>query len=146
MRRLHDLFDQLQLKAIEDAPLFMGQRHPTWYPLYGEPLRAIDYLVHSAGQKIGQQSGGQIWLRDLTSGLLDLEDVNNASSSLAEIRAHGGLLEAGFSVTPIPQGDDATPDFTIDAGDGAITVEVFAKHQDEEQDDQHRSLEQSFSA
>jgi hypothetical protein len=132
---LSDLFDQQQLKTIENAPLYMGMRHPTWFPLYYEKQRAIDYLVHSAVRNICQESHGQSWLRDLTSRLLDQEDINNASSALAEIRAYGGLLEAGFAVTPIPRHDDATPDFYIDAGDGQVTVEVFAKHQDKEQDD-----------
>lgn len=132
---LKDLFDQQQLKAMENAPLYMGTRHPIWFPLYGDKQRAIDYLVHSAVRNISQESGGQSWLRDLTSRLTDQEDINNASSALAEIRAYGGLLDAGFAVTPIPRRDDATPDFYIDAGDGQITVEVFAKHQDKEQDD-----------
>lgn len=132
---LKDLFDQQQLKTIENAPLYMETRHPTWFPLYVEKQRAIDYMVHSAVRSISQESDGQSWLRDLTSRLTDMEDINNASSSLAEIRAYGGLLEAGFSVTPIPRRDDATPDFSIDAGDGQITVEVFAKHQDKKQDD-----------
>jgi hypothetical protein len=134
MQRLHELFDQQQLKTIEDAPLFMGTRHPTWFPLFHNK-RAIDQLVHSAVCRISLQNDGESWLWNLTSRLLDLVDINNASSSLAEIRAYGGLLKAGFSVTPILRRDDSTPDFRIDAGDGPITVEVFAKHQDREQDD-----------
>jgi hypothetical protein len=63
-----------------------------------------------------------------------MDDISSASSSLAEIRSYGGLLECGFSVIPIPRRDDSTPDFCIDAGGGQITVEVFAKHQDNEQD------------
>ena len=134
MQRLHDLFNVQQLETIKDAPLFMGTRHPTWFPLYYEQPRPIDYLVHGAVRNIYLQSDGSRWLQDLTSRLLDVEDINNASSSLAEIRAYGGLLEAGFSVAAIPRHDESTPDFCIDAGDGPITVEVFAKHQDKEQD------------
>ena len=62
MRQLHDLFDPQQLKAIEDAPLFMGMRHPTWFPLFGERARSIDYLVHSAVRNISQESNGEEWL------------------------------------------------------------------------------------
>jgi hypothetical protein len=44
------------------------------------------------------------------------------------------LLEAGYAVTPIPGKDDeSTPDFEIDDGDGAVIVEVFAKHQDKKE-------------
>ena len=135
MRYLHDLFDPQQLKAIEDAPLFIGARHPTWFPLFGDKPRVIDNLLHSAVRNISNNINGEQWLRDLTSRLIDLKDISNASSSLAEIRAYGGFLDAGFSVTPIPRRDDTTPDFCIDAGDGPITVEVFAKHQDKQQDD-----------
>lgn len=134
MRRLHGLFDQQQLDTISNAPQFMGTRHPTWFPLFYERPRVIDHLVHSAVQNISRQNDGERWLRDKTTQLLDLEDINNASSSLAELRTYGGLLDAGFSVTPVPRRDYSTPDFNIDAGDGPITVEVFAKHQDKEQD------------
>ncbi len=72
MLQLHDLFDPQQLKTIEDAPLFMGMRHPTWFPLFGEQARSIDYLVHSAVRNISQESNGEEWLRDLTSRLMDM--------------------------------------------------------------------------
>lgn len=145
MRRLHDLLTPAQLDTIQNAPQFRGTRHPTWYPLYHEqqhlidPLysgkpRAIDALVHNAVRCINQQCNGPDWLRDLIVPLMDQVDSNNASSALAEIRAYGGLIEAGFAVTPILRRDEATPDFRIDAGDGEITVEVFAKHQDKQQD------------
>jgi hypothetical protein len=60
-----------------------------------------------------------------------IDDPEEASAGLAELRAYGGLLEAGFKCTPIPVKDDSTPDFEVDAGDGPVIVEVFAKHQDE---------------
>ena len=42
-------------------------------------------------------------------------------SWLRNFHHYGGFLESGFSVIPIPE---------VDAGDGAIIVEVFAKHRD----------------
>lgn len=133
--KFNDLFDQEQLEAIKNAPEFIGSKHPTWFPLYAEKKRAIDYLVNSAVQKISQEKNGQSWLSDLNTSLTNQVDISNASSALAELRAYGGLLEAGFVITPIPRRDDSTPDFHIDAGDGKIIVEVFAKHQDKDQDD-----------
>jgi len=133
MRRLNDLLTPPQLTDIEVAPLTMGTRYPTWFPLFHEKSRAIDHLVHEAVARVHHQPKGDGWLKDLVPRLVDLADANGASSALAELRAYGGLLEAGFSVEPIPRSDDSTPDFRIDAGDGPITVEVFAKHQDKEQ-------------
>jgi len=134
MRRLNDLLTPGQLTDIEGAPLIMGTRHPTWFPLFSEKSRAIDHLVHEAVAKIHHEPKGDGWLKDLVPRLVDVADASGGSSALAELRAYGGLLEAGFSVEPIPCRDDSTPDFRVDAGDGPITVEVFAKHQDKEQD------------
>jgi len=134
MRRLHDLLEPQQLKDVENAPLILGTRHPTWFPLFYEETRAIDHLVHEAVARVHREPNGEGWLKDLIPRLLDFKDINGAPSALAELRAYGGLLEAGFSVEPIPRSDDSTPDFRIDSGDGPITVEVFAKHQDKEQD------------
>lgn len=134
MQRLHDLFDPQELKTIEDAPLVMGMRHPTWFPLFSESPRAVDYLVHQAVGAIYGESNGEPWLKDIAPRLMDFKDINIASSALAELRAYGGFLEAGFAVEPIPRSDNSTPDFRIGAGDGQIVVEVFAKHQDKEQD------------
>ncbi len=145
MRQLDDLFNSEQLKMIHDAPLFMGTRHPTWFPLFNNPRRAIDHLVNEAVARISSESNGDIWLHDLIDRLLNLTDIRNASSVLAEIRAYGALLEAGFNVVPIPRKNDSTPDFEVNAGDGSIIVEVFAKHQDESQDELLEAIHSSDS-
>ena len=130
-----DLFTPAESKALADAPLQpSGTRHPTWFPLHSHEPRVIDMLVREAVPRIALEAGGEVWLRDLAPRLSDFADDRNASSSLAEIRAYGGLLEAGFNVAPIPRTSSATPDFTVDVGDGPVTVEVFSKHQDEVQD------------
>jgi hypothetical protein len=126
MKQLHDLFDSQQLKAIEEAPSVAGDRHPTWYPLYAEKPRATDFLVHKAVTLVSQQPEGDAWLRRKKTALLDQADPNSASSTLAEIRAYGGFLEAGFGVTPIPHREHATPDFTVEVDGDLMTVEVFS--------------------
>ncbi|PRX34224.1 hypothetical protein B0G75_102253 [Paraburkholderia sp. BL18I3N2] len=132
--RLSDLFTSEEITTLSNAQLRAnGYRHPTWFALRNS--RAVDALVHLAVPTIAREAGGEAWLRDLAPRLNDFEDDRNASSSLAEIRAYGGLLEAGFQVKPVPRKNTATPDFTVDAGDGPVTVEVFSKHQDEDQDD-----------
>lgn len=128
-----DLFDQQQLAAIENAPLYLGSRHPTWYPLFYEQKDPIDYLVERSVGLISKQPNGTVWLRDLIGRLSHLENVDDAASALAEIRAYGALLEAGFEVHPINRSNEATPDFSVNAGDGDVVVEVFAKHQDDDE-------------
>lgn len=135
MKQFCDIFEQQEMDTIDQAPQFMGTRHPTWFPLFYKEARIVDNLVNVAVKRIAQENNGEEWLRDLKPRLLDFESIDNASSALAEIRVYGGLLEAGFSVQPIPRKDDKTPDFNIDAGDGQVTVEVFAKHQDKKQDE-----------
>lgn len=76
-------------------------------------------------------AGGNDWLDRLAPRLSRIDDPEEAAAALAELHTYGGLLEAGFSVNPIPESDTPTPDFKVDAGDGIAVVEVFAKHQDE---------------
>ena len=129
-----NLFTCCELKQLKEAPMYAGDRHPTWYPLFVNELQAIDYCLERAVILI-LQAGDKKWLYSQKSRLLDLEDPNNASASLAEIRVYGGLLEAGFSVDPIALDNRTpTPDFHIELYGERIEVEVAAKHQDEDQD------------
>lgn len=133
--RLSDLFTSDEVEGIDKAPLRPnGTRHPTWFALCSREPRPVDNLVRISVPAIAQEIGGERWVKDLVTRLLDFEDDSGASSALAEIRAYGGLLEVWFEVIPIPRKDTSTPDFTVDAGDGTVTVEVFSKHQDKEQD------------
>jgi len=132
---LSDLFTPEEIEGIDKAPLLPTRtRHPTWFALCSREPRPVDNLVRLAVPAIAEATGGETWLKDLRDRLLNLQDDSGASSALAEIRAYGGLLEAGFDVTPIIRASDATPDFTVDGGDGPVTVEVFSKHQDKQQD------------
>ena len=70
-----------------------------------------------------------------------MDDPEEASAALAELRTYGAFLEAGFKIKPIPVKDDSTPDFEVDAGDGPVIVEVFAKHQDESETELWEDIE-----
>jgi hypothetical protein len=70
-----------------------------------------------------------------------VDDPEEASAALAELRTYGAFLEAGFKIKPIPVKDDSTPDFEVDAGDGPVIVEVFAKHQDESETELWEDIE-----
>jgi hypothetical protein len=55
-------------------------------------------------------------------------DVIDAAAALAELRAYGALLEAGYPVKPVPTNPrKATPDFAIEDGATTTLVEVHAK-------------------
>ena len=54
-------------------------------------------------------------------------DAIEAASALAELRAYGALLEAGFKVIPVSVESKPTPEFTISDGKCTALVEVHAK-------------------
>jgi hypothetical protein len=129
-RTIRDLLSDKDLEAIHTAPLIATGRFPTWYPIFFSEPRPVDYLSNGAVARISSE-GDDAWLRLLAPRLCRMDDPEEASAALAELRTYGAFLEAGFKVKPIPVKDDSTPDFEVDAGDGPVTVEVFAKHQDE---------------
>ena len=130
---LHDLFSTDEINAFNAAPLKGRKRHPTWYPICFSEPRPAEIVTNKAVALIDRQQEGRAWLHNLKPRLIDIADYEEAASALAELRAYGALLEAGFSVKPIPTSSIPTADFEADAGDGPIVVEVFAKHQDEQQ-------------
>jgi len=72
-------------------------------------------------------SADEQWLDKLKPRLLGPNAIE-AASALAELRAYGSLLEAGYRVIPIPTDPiKPTPDFTISDGGGEVIVEVHAK-------------------
>jgi hypothetical protein len=141
MQKLADLFTVEQLKAFGDAPLMLGFRHPTWFPLFYEKPRPVDFLVNAAVGNISGRPGGDSWLKDLIPRLANLDSIDDPASALAEIRAYGALMAAGFVVTPIARDkDDTTPDFLADADDGDVVIEVCAKHQDNQETELQRAV------
>jgi hypothetical protein len=72
------------------------------------------------------------WLTRLKTRLIDTSDFTNSSSALGEIRAYGALLETAMAVKPKPAvpGKKVSPEFEVDAGDGAVIVEVHSRQLD----------------
>ena len=130
------LFSDEQKRRICEAPMFSGHRHPVWVPLFGErtALHAGHYRLEQSVKLIAD-TGGVSWLKTKAKKLLDQKDVTNASAAMAEIRAFGGLIEAGFDVEPLPEADETTPDFIAKTQHQAVAVEVAAKLQDRKQDE-----------
>jgi hypothetical protein len=133
------LFSNAELETIKNWPLCADHRHPTWFPIFSEEEKIVDNLSNRSVADV-DLAGGESWLQSLRLRLLQCDNPAEASASLAELRAYGGLIEAGFSVKPIPRSSKATPDFEIDAGDGRIFVEVFTKHEDGDQLSTRRAI------
>lgn len=130
IQTVRDLLSDEELEAIQTAPLIATGRFPTWYPIFYSEPRPVDYLTNGAVSRISDE-GDDAWLRSLAPRLCRVDDPEEASAALAELRTYGAFLEAGFKVKPIPVKDESTPDFEVDAGDGPVIVEVLAKHQDD---------------
>lgn len=59
-------------------------------------------------------------------------NVTESASALAELRAYGALLEAGYKVSPVAiRNSKPTPEFEISDGGYSAVVEVHAKQYDE---------------
>ena len=109
----YNMFTAQELNTIQNAPFKYGTRHPIWFPLFlkEKKFEEFDFCLNNAVARIFEAKGEK-WLEKQKHCLLDLNDVNNAAASMAEIRVYGGLLEAGFKVTPIdPKKGIPTPDF-----------------------------------
>lgn len=140
LRGVRDLLGEEEALKLDAAPSVAGNRHPAWHPVFRPEHRAADQLANQAVCLVGD-AGGTEWLHSLRPRLIRLDDPEEAAAALAELRVYGGLLRAGFEVSPVPRRGDSTPDFVADAGDGPVVVEVFAKHQDEDQKELLEDLE-----
>jgi hypothetical protein len=71
-------------------------------------------------------------MRSTLDRAVNPDNIPDAAAALAELRALGGLIEGGMKARPLPASGrrGAMPDLEADAGDGIVTVEVHAKHED----------------
>ncbi len=52
MSFLHTILTSDQIKAIDAAPLFAGDRHPTWSALFQQQASATDFLTRKAADAL----------------------------------------------------------------------------------------------
>ena len=123
------LFTESELEEVESSAPFFGERHPTWYPLFGPERTATDWCLDQAVASIERESGGREWLKSQLLRLLDMQEPWNASGAMAEIRVYGALVECEFNVRPVRPSEAPTPDFLIQAGGHSTVVEVAARHE-----------------
>lgn len=128
---LHTLLSPAQIKAIDEAPFFAGDRHPIWSALFQHQASATDFLTRRAADALARLPELREAMRDVIERAAGTENIPDAAAALAELRAFGAMLEAGLDVKPITAGGrrGATPDFVVNAGDGEVTVEVHARHE-----------------
>lgn len=123
---LFDIVTERDLNDLRDA--FTGARAHPLSSLLGNlqfPSQTATNTGLAARQVINGNPG---WIDSIRKRILDTTDPANAASALAELRAYGGLLEAGFKVTPGKTGDKPTAEFLVDPGDGnCALIEVHAK-------------------
>lgn len=126
---LADLLSDEEQATMQNA-CHAGVLHPTGMVLV-KPQSALNVATTTdqAIKTIG--SIDTAWLKGKKHGLTDPDDRSGASAIFAEIRAYGGLIDAGFEVKPQQEGAERTPEFIID---NRVVVEVHAKQQDGDQD------------
>lgn len=129
---LHALLMPEQVKAIEEAPLVADQRHPAWSALFLHQTSATDFLTRRAADAVWRSPTLKVDMRSVLQRAADLENIADAAAALAELRALGAMIEARMSPVPLPASakHGPSPDFEANAGDGPVTVEVHAKHED----------------
>lgn len=128
---IEPIFSPKQLELLENAPLYVGDRHPAWSVLF-RPTSAVDFLTRRALDVVSHSAELRREMRDTLDRAVNLTNISDAAAALAELRALGGMTEAGMLVRPLAPNSKrgATPDFEVDADDGSVTVEVHAKHED----------------
>ncbi len=77
------------------------------------------------------------WVQRLMPRLLDEGSWSEADSALGELRAHGGLIEAGFTVTPgtkdaSGQHGNTEPEFFVSFEGQEVVVEVWTRTGDKD--------------
>lgn len=127
-KNVRSLLSDAQLEEIKTSACGLTGAFPTWYPIFSQNSSPTDNLSNQAVRLVSDK-GDHGWLSSLTPRLCNLRNPEDAAAALAELRVYGAFLEAAFDVKPIPVTSKSTPDFEIDAGDGPVIVEVFAKHQ-----------------
>lgn len=139
--------DQLQ-KSLQ-----LGMRHPLIAVVLAQPPHAVARNTESAARSVFQKDPN--WLTKLKPRFLDISDLTNASGALGEVRAYGALLDTAMDVkvNPTVPGKNVVPEFEVDAGDGAVIVEVhsrqldpaqaqaIAEHQKQHRDAHRRAVE-----
>ncbi len=107
-----------------------GVRHPLIALAKAAKPHEVATNTENTARRIFRENSD--WLKKLKPRLIDTSDLANSSSALGEIRGYGALLETGMAVkaNPTVPGTKVSPEFEVDAGDGAVIVEVHSRQLD----------------
>jgi hypothetical protein len=121
-----------EIEVLRNSPP-SGIVHPVVSLALAEPKHQVAVNTEMAARLV--RAADETWLRNLRHRLLATDDYSHASSALGEIRAYGALIETWMSVKPGPSvsGSKASPEFEVNAEDGAVIVEVHSRQLDNAQ-------------
>jgi hypothetical protein len=107
-----------------------GLRHPVAALADGNGVGPTAKNTEESARRLLQKNRN--WLPGLRPRLLDTSDFTDSSSALGEIRAYDALLETALAINPGSSvtGKNVVPEFEVDAGDGAVIVEVHSRQLD----------------
>jgi hypothetical protein len=110
-----------------------GARHPLIVLAKAQKPHQVATNTEKSARSILRKN--QDWLKNLKPRLVSTSDTTSSSSALGEIRGYGALLETAMAVktNPTVPGKKVVPEFEVDAGDGAVIVEVHSRQLDPEQ-------------
>ena len=138
---LNSPFDEVVTDAEIEALRALYTQHTGAYPLVSvalhpgapqQPSQIADNTCRALRHVLRKFPS---WTRDLRPRLLDAKDWTNAESALAEIRACGALVEAGF---PVQLGtkntaSGAKPEFHVSMDGVETVVEVWTRNLSKEE-------------
>jgi hypothetical protein len=115
------------MSARATAPL-----HPLAVLLTGESPSTTVIAANTERAARHVERRDKKWLGALKKRLLQVHPLTGPASALAELRAYGGLLDAGFDVSPVATAaSERKPDFKINCNGEEMHIEVQAKQHDE---------------
>jgi hypothetical protein len=121
-----------------------GSTHPLRAIALSNPPNQVKANTERAARTVIQSNRN--WLVGLKSRLLDVIDPTHSSSALGEIRAYGSLLETKMTIDTTPIVGSRYPEFSVDAGDGAVIVEVHSRQLDKAQAEEIKMYKELHAA
>ena len=122
---------EVDLESLRGAS--SGSRPHPLIGLLGDPQKPSQVAFNTASAAKHILRCNRTWLESIRERLLDKSDPTNPAGALAEIRAFGALLEAGFDVVPLPtKRGRPTADFEVSSTDVKVVIEVHCRQLSDE--------------
>lgn len=123
---LFEVFTKAKLESLRGASI--GSRSHPLVSLLGDPQKPSQVAYNTANATKYILRCCKTWLEQIRERLLDRSDPTNPAGALAEIRAFGALLAAGFNVVPLhTEKGQPTADFRVSSTDIDVIIEVHCR-------------------